>query len=516
MADTALKGPKQLEEWHDPDHVLERKMLELQLLVQNSKHMVVFTGAGISTSAGMGDFRGPKGKWTLKAQGLEPLSGTPSIRALPTRAHMALVQLHRQGKLKYVVSTNCDGLHRRSGIPACAVSELHGNGNMEICEDCGLRYFRDFQCVRRGKGADHFTGRFCHQCSGRLLEYSIDFGQGLPPKPLQRAYEESAKADLHIVLGTSLRVEPSCSMPGVFARKGGKLVIVNLQQTPLDSKALKINATTDKVMELLMERLGIPIPLFRLERRFLIYQDGESVVARGVDVNDAEEETGVLCGVTWKGEPKPIPVSQRARAIWQHAVHQHLSCNLDLKSMCPTLHFVGHYQEPSITLDVDLTHGGKDVRIAFDPLACAWTIDKVACMEEVVQSRMDHDPEYGCSHRCYVVGKRRENGIPNPEEQVEEEFQRARLYAEACADMVPLQEYVATNDKVSVFESCQSSRTLRRRLDKGDIVAAVGAVCEVDGFKMLPIFPCGAVQLGFLRKVGEEAASEAGASASAG
>merc|ERR1711865_865186 len=96
------------------------------------------------------------------------------------------------------------------------------------------------------------------------------------------------------------------------------------------------------------------------------------------------------------------------------------------------------------------------------------------------------------------------------------EFQRARLYAEACADMVPLQEYVATNDKVSVFESCQSSRTLRRRLDKGDIVAAVGAVCEVDGFKMLPIFPCGAVQLGLLRKVGEEAASEAGASASAG
>lgn len=304
-------------------------------------------------------------------------------------------------------------------------------------------------------------------------------------------------------------------MPGVFSRKGGKLVIVNLQQTPLDSKALKINATTDKVMELLMERLGILIPPFRLARRILMSQEGESVVAKGVDVNDAEEETGVLCGVDWEGEPKPIPVSQRARAIWQHTVHQHPSCNLDLKSLRPTLHFVGHYQEPPVTLDVDLSEGGKDIRIAFDPLACEWATDTITCMEEAVQSRMDHDREYGCSHRRYVVGKRREKGIADPEKRVEEEFQKARLYAEACADVVPLEEYAATKNKVAVFESCESSRTLNRRLNEGDIVAAAGAVRDVDGFKMLPIFPCGAVQFGFLRKVEEEEASEAGASASA-
>jgi len=291
-------------------------------------------------------------------------------------------------------------------------------------------------------------------------------------------------------------------------------VIVNLQRTPRDSEALKINAPTDRVMELLMERLGMQIPAFRLERRILICKEDDSVVARTVDVHDPKEETSILCGVDWEGEPRPVPKDERARVIWKNKVYRHPCCNVDMKCLRPTLHFVGHYGEPPITLEVDLTRGGKDIRISFDPLAeHEWSIDTVTCMDEGIQSRVDRDPEYGRNHREFIVAKHREKHptqtASDAEKEVEKEFLKARLYAEAWKDAVPLEEYEATADAVSVFESCESGRVLSRRLNKGDIVAALGAVCRVGNFEMLPIYPCGAVQFGFVRKVTEQTRSEA-------
>merc|ERR1719161_968165 len=207
-----------MEEQYDPDDVLVEKLDKLAQMVRESDHFVAFTGAGISTSAGIPDFRGPDGKWTREAQGEEAIIGVQTVKAFPTPTHMALVDLYKRGTLKYVISQNCDGLHRRSGLPAAAISELHGNGNVEICEDCGEQYFRDFKCDRMKKGYDHFTGRFCH-CGGRLLNSTIDFGQSLPPRPLELAEEHSAKADLHLALGSSLTVSPACDMPATTAEK---------------------------------------------------------------------------------------------------------------------------------------------------------------------------------------------------------------------------------------------------------------------------------------------------------
>lgn len=435
MAHTAHKDPEQVKEHHDSSDVLAEKMQQLEDLVRSCKHLVTFTGAGISTSAGISDFRGPTGVWTRKAQGKEPIVGTPKVRALPTKTHMALVQLQRAGKLEYLISQNCDGLHRRSGLPASAISELHGNGNIEICEDCGCRYFRDFQCDRRVKTFDHFTGRFC-QCDGRLLNSTIDFGQSLPTEPLKRATEESRKADLHIVLGSSLTVSPACTMPKETLRQGGKLVIVNLQSTPLSSKAaLHIHAPTDLVMEMLMDRLGYTIPPFLLERRILIEKQNHTVSAKAVDVHDPKMEMGVLCGVDWEGAAQSIPESQRVQAVWQHLQHKHSCRGLDMKSLRPTLHFVGHYHEPPTTLDVDLTDGGKDIRISFDPLALLWTVDEVKCIDETPQSSADCDFEYGSSHRAYVVEKfRAKLGNEFSEKDVERKFQQARCNAKAWAD----------------------------------------------------------------------------------
>mmetsp|Transcript_32457 Transcript_32457/g.62671 ORF Transcript_32457/g.62671 Transcript_32457/m.62671 type:complete len:571 (-) Transcript_32457:194-1906(-) len=436
MAHTAHTDEEMMREHMDTPEILEAKIQRLHEMVRQSKRVVVFTGAGISTSAGIPDFRGPMGVWTRKAQGQAPIAGTSTVKALPTKTHMGIVELHRHGILQYVISQNCDGLHRRSGLPASAISELHGNSNIEVCEDCGRRFFRDFKAVRRDHTFDHFTGRFC-LCNGRLLESTIDFGQNLPRIPLSRAVEESEKADLHIVFGSSLTVSPACDMPSTTVENGGKLVIVNLQKTPLTRQAtFQIHAPTDVVMESLMLRLGIPIPNFRLQRRIIFGVDGDEVFAKAVDVHAPDRETGVLCAVDWDGTAKEIPESQRAQAIWKSLAHRHPMANIDISDLHPTLHFVGHYQEPPLTLDISLTASDNDVLIAFDPSDGLWEVIAMLPVtpDASIAENVDRDCDYGASHREYVISKRREQGARDPAKQVDEEFLKARQRAERFAD----------------------------------------------------------------------------------
>jgi mono-ADP-ribosyltransferase sirtuin 6 len=101
----------------DPEDELERKIIELSKLIKESKHLVFHTGAGISTSCGIPDFRGPKGVWTLEAKEEKPTFDVTFKSAKPSLTHMAIVQLEREGYLKFVVSQNVDGLHLKSGFP---------------------------------------------------------------------------------------------------------------------------------------------------------------------------------------------------------------------------------------------------------------------------------------------------------------------------------------------------------------------------------------------------------------
>jgi len=317
-----------------------------------------------------------------------------------------------------VISQNCDGLHRRSGLPAAAISELHGNGNVEICEECGASYFRDFKCERMAKGYDHFTGRFC-ACEGRLLNSTIDFGQNLPPKPLQLAEAHSFKADLHLALGSSLTVTPAANMPRNTKRQGGAMVTCNLQKTPLTNKAdFQIFAKTDTVMNMLMERLKVPIPPFRLTRRILVNlsDDCKDVSLTAVDVHNPSQEVGVLRAVDWDGSG----LSKRAAELPATVV----ACNyggfhlpakkLDLASVKPTLHFVGHYGEPCLTLSLDLqAKRCFDMLLSFDPSAGTWeTRDPSQIFLDFLVGEPEIEPDdgeplpdnwYGRDHRAYCI-----------------------------------------------------------------------------------------------------------------
>lgn len=114
---------------------LDQVASQLATLIQNGKHFIVYTGAGVSTSAGIPDFRGPEGAWTKRAQGKElNFDGNKTLRAMPTATHMALVALQEKGLLKYVVSQNCDGLHRRSGIQpvSCIPNNFYSEGRPTV------------------------------------------------------------------------------------------------------------------------------------------------------------------------------------------------------------------------------------------------------------------------------------------------------------------------------------------------------------------------------------------------
>ncbi|TRY91572.1 hypothetical protein DNTS_015143 [Danionella cerebrum] len=281
----ADKGICGLPETFDSAEELKAKVETLAQWIRESQYLVVHSGAGISTSTGIPDFRfwmslaayhqtavtfsesrGPNGVWTMEERGETPHFNTTFEEARPSLTHMALLQLQRTGRLKYLVSQNVDGLHVRSGFPRDRLSELHGNMFVEECEKCGKQYVRE--AVNGVMGLKP-TGRFCdvsrsrglRSCRGKLISTILDWEDSLPDRDLNRADEASRRADLSLTLGTSLQIKPSGDLPLLTKRTGGRLVIVNLQPTKHDKHAhLLIHAYVDDVMAQLMKLLGLDVP----------------------------------------------------------------------------------------------------------------------------------------------------------------------------------------------------------------------------------------------------------------
>ena len=200
--DTALNDDD-IKEFYDNDKTFKNKCIKFANLLKNSKHCVVYTGAGISTSAQIPDYRGPNGIWTQLSKGMKPQNKNLNLeQALPTYAHMSLVTLINKNIIKYVVSTNVDGLHRRSGLSRKHVAELHGNVYREICMECEAEYLRPFNVIKRA--SKRKTGRLCQKnnCNGKLRDSIVNFGDMLPTNELSAATKHSKKADLVLVLGT--------------------------------------------------------------------------------------------------------------------------------------------------------------------------------------------------------------------------------------------------------------------------------------------------------------------------
>jgi len=237
-----------------------------------SKKIVVFTGAGISTESGISDFRSPGGIWSRfdpseftfqkflaseesreKYWAFSSSSWPEMSAAKPNQGHNAIAELYHMGKLDCVVTQNIDGLHQKSGIPEERVIELHGTAWWVKCLECGQRYPRE-EIHKRVESGEKVPR--CDACGGIMKPATISFGQSMPLEETGEAERRSAACDLFLVAGSSLVVYPAAQMPLIAKDNGAKLVIINLEPTPHDHYAdVVIHEKTGEALPQVMVRV---------------------------------------------------------------------------------------------------------------------------------------------------------------------------------------------------------------------------------------------------------------------
>lgn len=237
--------------------------IRVREVLDRSKNVVFFGGAGVSTESNIPDFRSEAGLYkAMNDYGYSPehmLSRTFFINhtekfydyykknliyrdAKPNRAHIALAALEEEGKLKSVVTQNIDGLHQKAG--SRAVYELHGSVLRNNCMDCGAPYDLDYIMDEQNceKGIP-----YCKKCGGIVKPDVVLYEEPLDDAVITAAVDAISKADTLIVGGTSLVVYPAAGLINYF--NGKDIVLINKSETGYDDKAtLVINDSIGKVL----------------------------------------------------------------------------------------------------------------------------------------------------------------------------------------------------------------------------------------------------------------------------
>jgi len=213
--------------------------------------VVAMTGAGVSTASGIPDFRGDDGLWERHDPmdfHIDRFRSDPGgfwddrvdLQAAifedsniePNPAHEALADLEAAGHLETLITQNIDGLHQEAG--SSDVIEIHGSAARVSCRDCGQRFDADPVMERARDGEMPPT---CEECDGVLKPDTVLFGEQLPEHALMRSQAEAQNADVFLAVGSSLTVQPAASIPRETTKRGGSLVLVNLESTPLSGAA---------------------------------------------------------------------------------------------------------------------------------------------------------------------------------------------------------------------------------------------------------------------------------------
>ena len=244
--------------------------MELEKLIERSRRIVFFGGAGVSTASGIPDFRSADGLYNA-GTGLDGERRGPSPEdilsatyfalhtkefydfyrkhmvypdAKPNACHRYLYKLEKQDKLRAIVTQNIDGLHKKAGNKR--VYELHGSIYENYCVQCETEYPLD-------KILETDSVPRCDKCGGIIKPWVVLYGEAPDKYTMIGACREISGADLLIVAGTSLSVEPAASLIGYFS--GRDLAVINKEATPADEKAsLVIRDDVESVFKALMEK----------------------------------------------------------------------------------------------------------------------------------------------------------------------------------------------------------------------------------------------------------------------
>ena len=235
-------------------------MDRFQEIVDRSRRIVFFGGAGVSTASGIPDFRSPQGLYAEEDEdGLTPemiLSRTFFMlqperffdyyrkhllypEAKPNAAHRKLFELEQVDRLRGIVTQNVDGLHKEAGN--IRVYEIHGNVHDNYCMDCNASY--PMETILRTEGIPR-----CKDCGGVIRPNVTLYGEPLEKYVCIGALREITNADTLIVAGTSLSVEPAASFISHF--RGKNLVVLNRDPIPAEDKAtLVIHGDVAEIMD---------------------------------------------------------------------------------------------------------------------------------------------------------------------------------------------------------------------------------------------------------------------------
>jgi NAD-dependent deacetylase len=227
---------------------------EITDLIQRARHIVALTGAGVSTTAGIPDFRGPQGLYVTRQYDPEKtfdigfFDRDPSYffafardfvllveQVQPTFTHRFLAMLEKRGKLDAVITQNIDGLHQKSGSKR--VIEVHGSVRNGHCRKCSRSYAYE---ELKTKVLTQEIAR-CDSCGGIVKPDIVFFGEAV--QGMNEASRVAGRADLFFVVGSSLTVYPAASLP---EHTGGQVVVVN--QGPVDMASgewLHVNEAAD-------------------------------------------------------------------------------------------------------------------------------------------------------------------------------------------------------------------------------------------------------------------------------
>ena len=231
------------------------KIQQFRKLVNERDNIVFFGGAGVSTESGIPDFRSKDGLYNqqYKYPPETILSHTffmnnteefykfyrvkmNSLKYQPNITHIKLAELENKGKLKAVITQNIDGLHQKAGSKV--VYELHGSVLRNYCMNC--HKFYDAEYVFNSNGIPRCS------CGEIIKPDVVLYEEGLNEETIEKSIYAIQNADLLIVAGTSLTVQPASGLINFF--RGRNLVLINRNSTPYDNKAnLVINDSLGKV-----------------------------------------------------------------------------------------------------------------------------------------------------------------------------------------------------------------------------------------------------------------------------